>query len=404
MLKRQVVLRGDARGENGVFKDLTEKEILEKAKIALELMQSDEFQVMEGVEFLHAKKTSNGGVIMMLKTVETATWLRGPGVLGRFAENIGGTATASPTLYMVVAEYVPVSYSPEGYKANAAVELDSGLQRGTIREARYIKKVQFRAQGQRTAHVIMGITDPEQANRAIRDGLVIEGKRVMVRKHKIDPKRCMKCQAVGVNHQAADCKSIHDVCARCAGMHRTDACTVKDANQFKCANCKGQGHGAADRNCRIFREKLHMLHEKLSTYAYKFFPTSDPATWERTDGTTGGEGQRSQDAGWSQVRRTESRRAEQSAGPQQPGPRTGAGWSGPQRQSQMQPPGTGGARGKNAEGSRPTSRQSRMNDFWGTPDGGHGTGRNAGGDRWGDQAHGDGEVGHAQETTHPIHV
>jgi hypothetical protein len=43
---------------------------------------------------------------------------------------------------------------------------------------------------------------PEQANKAIRNGLVIEGKKVPVRRHKMDPKRCMKCQGVGVNHNA----------------------------------------------------------------------------------------------------------------------------------------------------------------------------------------------------------
>jgi hypothetical protein len=101
----------------------------------------------------------------------------------------------------------------------------------------------------------------------------------------------MKCQAVGVNHQAAECKSTHNVCARCMGIHRTDACTVKDTNKFKCTNYKGQGHGAADRNCKIFREKLHALHEKFPTYAYRFFPMSDPATWEKTDGMTGADGQ-----------------------------------------------------------------------------------------------------------------
>jgi hypothetical protein len=115
---------------------------------------------------------------------------------------------------------------------------------------------------------MIGFTEPEQANQAIREGLVIEGKKVMVRKHKTDPKRCMKCQAIGVNHQATACKSIHDVCARCAGMHRTDECTIKETHKFKCANCKEMRHGATDRDCRIFREKTRTLHEKFVTYGY----------------------------------------------------------------------------------------------------------------------------------------
>jgi hypothetical protein len=171
-----------------MFKELTEKEMLEKARMAIELMGTDGEEIMEGVEFLHAKKTTNNGAVLMLKTAETAAWLRSPGTLGKFAEKMGGTTTASPTLYMIVAEYVPVTYSPDGYKAHAKIEIDSGLQRGVIQEARYLKKIEHRAQGQRSAHVMMGFTDPAQANRAIRGGLVIEGKKVSTRRHRMDPK------------------------------------------------------------------------------------------------------------------------------------------------------------------------------------------------------------------------
>ena len=181
-------MRKDPGTETDIFKDLTEKEIIEKANLAIHMMQDDDFQAPEGIQFLHAKKTSNGGVILMMKTIEAAAWLRNPGVIGRFTEKMGGTATASATLYMIVAEYVPVSYSPEGYKVNAAVEENSGLNRGAIQEVRYIKQIHRRAQGQRMAHVMMGITDPEQANKAIRQGLIIEGKRVLARRHKMDPK------------------------------------------------------------------------------------------------------------------------------------------------------------------------------------------------------------------------
>src|ERR1700723_3440350 len=110
---------------------------------------------------------------------------------------------------------------------------------------------------------MVGMISPEQANIAIRHGLVIEGKKVAVRRHRMDPKRCMKCQGIGVNHNAAECKFIHDVCARCAGMHRTSECAVTDFADFKCANCKTKGHGAADRECPIFKEKTRAMHERM---------------------------------------------------------------------------------------------------------------------------------------------
>jgi hypothetical protein len=167
---------------------------------------------------------------------------------------------------MVIAEYVPVSFQPDMDYAIAQVESDSSLLKGTIREVCYIKKIERRAQGQKTAHVILGLALPKQANIAIRQGLIIEGKKVQVRRHKMDPKWCMKCQGVGVNHMVATCKSIHNVCARCAGMHRTDQCGVGMLEDFKCANCNARGHGAADRECPFFKARLAELHAKIPNY------------------------------------------------------------------------------------------------------------------------------------------
>jgi hypothetical protein len=357
LLKRQVVLQRDAGADNNMFKDLTEREILEKVKIVVEMMGTTDDNMVEGIDFLHAKRTTNSRVVLMLKTVETVTWLRHLVTLRKFAEKMGGTTTASATLYMVVAEYVPVAYSPEGYKAHAKIEEDSGLRRGAIQEARYIKKIEWRAQGQRSAHVMMGLTDPEQANKAIRDGIVVEGKKVMVRRHRMDPKRCMKCQAIRVNHQAAECKSIHDTCRRCAGMHRTNDCTVDDIRKFKCANCKEQGHGAADHNCKIFREKTRELHMRFTTYAYRFFPTSNLTTWEKTEEMMEQGEQGGRDNGWSQVGRTRGRRGEQRGGVHM-GLREHMG----QGPLLMQPKGWE-PWDRNVGGSRPASRQARMNEF-----------------------------------------
>ena len=146
---------------------------------------------------------------------------------------------------------------------------------GAIREARFIKKVKRRAQGQKLVHVILGFTLLEQVNITIQQRLVIEGKKVQVRWHL---KRCMKCQGIGVNHMVVVCKLIHDVCARCAGMHQTDQCKVESMADFKWSNCHAKGHGAADRECPVFRAKLTELHAKILNHTYCFFSTKDPST------------------------------------------------------------------------------------------------------------------------------
>src|ERR1700690_492108 len=249
LTRRQVIMRRDPTASNDAFAELTERELVMKAHLAVQLLDGMDFEVPDGVEFLHARRTTGGGVVLVLKTEEGAAWVCSERVMAQFARELGGMMTAAPTLCMVIAEYVPVAFDPETKTALESVEHDSGLADGAIREAHYIKKVERRAQGQRVAHVMVGLISPEQANLAIRNGLVIEGKKVAVRRHRMDPKWCMKCQRIGVNHNAVDCKSIHDVCARCAEMHRTDECQVSEFADFRCANCRAKGHGAADRDC-----------------------------------------------------------------------------------------------------------------------------------------------------------
>jgi hypothetical protein len=286
-----VILRKDPNAQMNPFEGLTEKELLLKAKIAMQLIEPEDFEVVKGVgvEFLHAKKTAGGGVVLVLKTEEAAKWLNGKDAMRRFAEELVGTATAGAALCMVIAEYVPVIFSPNMPYATLKVEEDSNLEKGAIREVWFIKKAHWRAQGQKTVHIIVGLSSPEQANIAIRHGIIIEGKRVVVHRHRMDPKICMKCQGIGVNHNAAACKFIHDVCTRCAEMHHTDQCTVVAFEDFKCANCKMKGHRAIDRECPIFKEKSHLLHANIPNYAYRFFPTWDPATWEREGNSERGE-------------------------------------------------------------------------------------------------------------------
>jgi len=127
----------------------------------------------------------------------------------------------------------------------------------------------------------MGIVDPDQANLAIREGLTIEGKHVPVRQQKSDPKRCWKCQQIGAKHFSGNCKAEHDTCARCAGPHRTIVCTITDCAAYQCVNCKGMGHGAADRNCPVFTAKFNKLRVRPNDVQYRFFPTQDPSTWEQ---------------------------------------------------------------------------------------------------------------------------
>ena len=280
MINRQVVIHGTGANGDSPLKDLSEIQILAKAHMAVELMAQEGIKEAEDVKFLHARKTARGGAVLVTHTEEAAKWLRQEVTVDQFAERMGGTTRAKADLYMLIAEYVPTTFEPGVFTAFKQVERENGLANGAIREARYIKQVERRKEGQRSAHMFMGFTDSIQANTALRNGLIIEGKKVFFRKHRIDPYRCLKCQQIGANHRAADCKANSDICGRCAEAHKTSDCQVVDPAKFKCANCKGANHASTDRNCPIFLEKLKATHARFPDYQYRFFPTQDPDTWE----------------------------------------------------------------------------------------------------------------------------
>jgi hypothetical protein len=280
MINRQVVIEGPGEGGGMSLTELSEKEILTKAQLAVEMLANEGMKEAEGIQFIHVRKTARGGAILATRTEEAASWLKQEDVIGQFAEKMGGTLHVRADLCMLIAEYVPVTFDPILYKAFGQVERESGLKKGALREARYIKQIERRKEGQRTAHMFMGFVDTEQANLAIRNGLVIEGKHISMRRHRIDPQRCLKCQKIGVAHKAAECRSIHDTCGRCAGMHRTAMCTITNTDDFKCVNCGVDGHASVDRNCPTFCNKMKATHARFPDYQYRFFPTKDPQTWE----------------------------------------------------------------------------------------------------------------------------
>ncbi|KAF8804013.1 hypothetical protein BYT27DRAFT_7073598, partial [Phlegmacium glaucopus] len=141
-----------------------------------------------------------------------------------------------------------------------------------------------RVPGQRTALAIFGFSTREGANQAIGQGLFVEGKKVWARKQLQEPSRCLKCQCFG-EHRAAKCASIHEVCGRCGKQHRTSDCQEADQNAFECSNCKAAdngkhaGHGASDRRCPVFLERVDRMNQLCRENRYRFFCTADPSTW-----------------------------------------------------------------------------------------------------------------------------
>ena len=278
----QILLDQAPGVDSNGLQDLTEKELVAKANMAVVLLANEMEGVPEGVEFLSAIKLQHGGILFKLGTEEGAEWVRRDGKDG-FLAKMGGTSVVKERAATVVVPYVPVTFEPEMDGALREVERNSHLKEGSIVKATYIKPKHRRAHGQKVAHAMITFRSLEEANRALRFGMLIEGKQVWGRKKLPQPTRCYKCQAIGVTHMAFECQADHDTCGRCGGNHRATECTATDQTKFKCANCTQTGHGPGDRDCPTMKRAVLELIKRNPVSQLPYFPTSNPETWEQEE-------------------------------------------------------------------------------------------------------------------------
>lgn len=248
-------------------KSLTEKELVLKANMALKGYRRDVPKMPEGVRFVSAKKLPSGkGFQLNLATVEHADWLRKNDTLQGFLRHFdGGLCTSRPQTFGGVAEYVPISFSPDDRAALAEAAADSQMDSEDLVSARWIKPVQRRRPEQTTAFLIINFASPGAAQFAFAHGMIIEGKQVQVRELEPEPRRCLKCQKHEPGHMARDCPLKEDVCGTCGENHRTADCDVTEQEDFWCNNCQVRGHAAWDRQCPVFLLKKQQRTERLQS-------------------------------------------------------------------------------------------------------------------------------------------
>lgn len=138
-----------------------------------------------------------------------------------------------------------------------------------------------RRENQEVAVLIARFKTPEAANKVIRDGIVIQGKRVKGNKMTNGPIRCFHCQRYG--HFAANCPQKMDPmkCPTCTGPHRREECEETRRQDFKCPNCKKKGHAAWDPECEHHKEQLERLIKVNKEMQYRYYPTDEEWTWEK---------------------------------------------------------------------------------------------------------------------------
>ena len=230
-------------------------------------------------KIISAKKLQRGGVILELNTTEAADTIRHKKV--EFCKSFSPTAQLRERNYTVKLNFVPVTHDVNSEWERQRIEERSGLQNDQLATTTWIKPANQRREHQEVAILIAQFKSPEAANKAIRDGMIIQGKRVRGNKMTGGPIRCFHCQRYG--HFAANCPQSQDStkCPVCTGPHRREECKETRKQDFKCPNCKKRGHAAWDQECETYREQLERLIKKNEEMQYRFYPTSEEWTWEK---------------------------------------------------------------------------------------------------------------------------
>ncbi|KAF8580747.1 hypothetical protein K439DRAFT_1308217, partial [Ramaria rubella] len=219
----------------------------------------------------------NGGVVFELDSESSLKMIRADPT--PFESNFSATSIVKERVYTPIVEYVPISHSPDALGEMKRIEGYTGLNEDTLISTRWIKPVERRSKNQRTTHLIARFSDIESANIAIRDGMVIVGRRCGARRLKKEPRRCLKCQEIDSRHLAAKCPNPEHG-GTCGNEHRTSECTNHgEEDKTFCVNCKTEEHSSWSRGCPKFIESCQKIESRDSENFYKFFPTDEYWTW-----------------------------------------------------------------------------------------------------------------------------
>ena len=197
-----------------------------------------------------------------------------------FARHLAPSATIRPHLYNVVAYFVPTTFNAGDQDGLREIESANRLPENSLKTSRWIKPLHRRDPRQICAHAILSFDSPQQANKAIAEGLIVCHKRIDVKKDKREPIRCMKCQLWG--HVANNCSSPSDTCGSCGQSHRSSECA---SNSRYCTPCKEEGHASWDRDCPAFIRECKLINSRNPDNHLTYFPTDEPWTYVTSERT-----------------------------------------------------------------------------------------------------------------------
>ncbi|KAH8092208.1 hypothetical protein BXZ70DRAFT_876429, partial [Cristinia sonorae] len=105
-----------------------------------------------------------GAVVYEMGTSEAAQWLMKPDIKTTLLEKYDANSTATGRQFTILCEYVPTSLDLDSPTWSTQVEMKNDIASNTILEGKWVKKVERRNEGQRTAHLFLTLTNADIAN------------------------------------------------------------------------------------------------------------------------------------------------------------------------------------------------------------------------------------------------
>ncbi|KAJ7216435.1 hypothetical protein GGX14DRAFT_391260 [Mycena pura] len=133
----QVMVDRSPLVENHGLAQLSEKELVEKANLALHQVKGvlGEDTAPDRMSFIGARRLRSGAVVFHLTTAAAAEWIRSPKRMDAFLAGMGGTSVYKPRAFSVVVEFVPVTFDPSLENVFHTIEDANGMKRGAITQA-----------------------------------------------------------------------------------------------------------------------------------------------------------------------------------------------------------------------------------------------------------------------------
>jgi hypothetical protein len=136
---RQIIVARDPSAQGDVLAMLTEKELVEKAKITLDLMGMAAADRPDDLAFVGVRRTQAGSILYQLNSAEAAKYMRNADVMREFLNHFGAMSVMRARTFQVIVEYMPVTFALAELFALGNVEEASSLPAGSILEARWLK-------------------------------------------------------------------------------------------------------------------------------------------------------------------------------------------------------------------------------------------------------------------------